>query len=60
MKDGVAQRRAVTIGLEDGGRVEIVSGLVGTEQIVAAGAASLQDGQRVTVPDGPSTASPKP
>jgi membrane fusion protein (multidrug efflux system) len=42
-----ARRRDVVTGLEEGGLVEIVSGLEGSEKIVAAGSASLSDGQTV-------------
>jgi RND family efflux transporter MFP subunit len=49
--DNTAEQRAVTTGLEEDGRVEILSGLTAGEQVVTAGHASLQDGSRVEVRD---------
>jgi len=43
------EQRAVTTGLEENGRVEILSGLTDGEQVVTAGQASLQDGSKVEV-----------
>ena len=60
IEDDRARRRPITTGLEDGGRVEIVTGLSGTEQVVAAGAASLKDGQQVAVSGTQTAAAPKP
>lgn len=53
------KRRLVTVGLEDGGRVEILDGISGTEQIVAAGVASLHDGQPVSILGNDVTTTPK-
>ena len=47
--DGKAARRPVVLGLSDGTRTEIVSGLSGSEAVVKANAASLADGQPVQV-----------
>jgi RND family efflux transporter MFP subunit len=47
--EGIARRRAIAVGIEEGGLVEVRSGLDGSEQVVTAGAASLNDGQPVTV-----------
>lgn len=47
--DGKAARRPVTLGLDDGARVEIISGLNGDEAVVKTNAASLEDGQAVAV-----------
>lgn len=47
--DGKAVRRPVTLGLEDGTRAEILSGLRGDQRVVKAYAASLADGQAVEV-----------
>jgi RND family efflux transporter MFP subunit len=47
--DGHALRKPVAPGLDDGTLVEILSGLQGNEVIVKAAAASLVDGQPVTV-----------
>jgi HlyD family secretion protein len=46
---GEAIREPVTVGLDDGTRAEILSGLSGEEQIVKAYASSLVDGQRVEI-----------
>lgn len=45
--DGHAKRKEVGLGLSDGKRTEVVSGLDGGEKIVEANAASLADGQPV-------------
>jgi HlyD family secretion protein len=47
--DNTVERRAVTTGLEEDGRVEILSGLTEGEKVVTAGHASLQDGTQVEV-----------
>jgi RND family efflux transporter MFP subunit len=49
--DGKVVRRRVELGLSDGTRTEIVSGLDGSEAVVKANAASLTDGQAVEVVD---------
>ncbi len=49
VKEGQAGRRPVKIGLDDGSRAEIVSGLNGDEQIVKAYASSFADGQHMEV-----------
>ena len=46
---GQAVRKPVTVGLDDGTRAEILSGLNGDDQIVKAFASSLVDGQRVEI-----------
>ncbi len=46
---GKIVRKPVTIGLNDGTNVEVLSGLEGTEEIVKANAAALSDGQAVQV-----------
>ena len=47
--DGRAARRPIEVGLSDGSKVEVVSGLEGGEDVVKANAASLADGQPVAV-----------
>jgi HlyD family secretion protein len=49
--DGKAVRKRIEIGLSDGTRAEVVSGLEGSELVVKASAASLSDGQAVKVQD---------
>jgi RND family efflux transporter MFP subunit len=44
-----ASRRPLVLGLTDGTRTEVVSGLAGGELVVKANAASLSDGQAVEV-----------
>jgi multidrug efflux pump subunit AcrA (membrane-fusion protein) len=47
--DATVEQRAVTIGLEDGDRLEILSGLSVGQQVVVAGQASLQAGSKVEI-----------
>jgi len=47
--DGVARFRALSTGIEDGGSVEVLDGLAGSERVVVDGNAFLEDGQRVSV-----------
>jgi multidrug efflux system membrane fusion protein len=49
VKDGVAERRAVTIGLAEGDQVEIASGLQLGERVIIEGPPTLADGARVTI-----------
>lgn len=49
--DGKAVRKSIALGLEDGTRAEIVSGIEGNEAVVKAYASSLADGQPVQVMD---------
>lgn len=57
--DGKAVRRPLEVGLSDGTRTEVVSGLKEGEQVVKANAASLSDGQTVE-PVTPPPAGAKP
>lgn len=45
--DGAVERRNVTLGAVQGGRVRVLAGLAPREQVVASGAAFLSDGQKV-------------
>jgi RND family efflux transporter MFP subunit len=47
--DGKAARRPIRVGLSDGTRTEVMSGIKGDEAVVRANAASLADGQPVQV-----------
>jgi len=49
VRDGQADRRAVTTGAANGRSVEIASGLVPGEQVVTRGAFAVRGGDRVTV-----------
>ena len=46
---GVSHRVQVTIGVEQGGRTEILSGLKGDEDIVVLGQTLVKDGGQVTI-----------
>ncbi len=49
VRDGKAQRVNVDIGLRDGNRVEITSGLTGNEQVIVPGKDLVHDGTPVQV-----------
>jgi RND family efflux transporter MFP subunit len=49
LRDDRVERRAVRAGSENGGRVEVLSGVTAGERIVIEGPESLQDGDRVRV-----------
>jgi RND family efflux transporter MFP subunit len=48
VRDGRAERRAVTIGMTRGDEVSIAAGLNGGERVVIEGAGNLEEGGRVT------------
>jgi RND family efflux transporter MFP subunit len=48
VRDGVARRVPIRLGLTEGDRVEVAAGLTGTEPVVQATPGALADGQRVT------------
>jgi HlyD family secretion protein len=47
--DGAAHRKAVTLGVEDDGDVQILSGLAATDTVITGGAYGLDDGTKVKV-----------
>ena len=49
VKDGVLERRAVTVGSERGSDIEILAGLQPEQTIVVGGPDSLRDGQSVQI-----------
>lgn len=49
VEDGVARQRSVRTGLADAGRIEILEGLQGGEQVVVVGQSGLKDGNPVRV-----------
>jgi len=49
VKDGVARRRDVVLGMEEGPRVEVSSGLEPGEILVLTGQHRVKDGQRVRI-----------
>ena len=46
---GKAERRAVTLGVSDGTRVEVVSGLAAGDRVIVRGQAGLPDGAAISV-----------
>lgn len=63
-RDGVAVKRSISLGLEEGGRIEAVDGVTPGEQVIVAGQGGLKDGAPVKIivapqasdlihPDGP-------
>jgi RND family efflux transporter MFP subunit len=56
-KEGRAESRVVTTGLESPDRVEIREGLTGDERVIASGREGLYAGARVTDASGPAPAS---
>ena len=46
---GVAKRRAVTLGLEEAGRIEALSGVQAGDQVIVAGQGGLKDGTVIKV-----------
>ena len=46
---GSVEKRAVTTGIDDGHRIEILKGLDGSEKVVGGMIGSLKDGEAVTV-----------
>jgi hypothetical protein len=47
--DNVAHERRVSVGVRQGGRVQIVSGLSDGEQVVTSGGLGLEDKAKVTI-----------
>lgn len=48
-KNGAAEKRAVTLGLEEGERIEVLSGLKPGERVIVAGQGSLKQGSPVEI-----------
>ena len=51
VNEGVAEKRAIELGLEEDKTLEIVSGLSGGERIVVAGQGGLKDGTKIKILD---------
>jgi membrane fusion protein, multidrug efflux system len=47
--DGKAAKRTVELGLEDGDRVEVVTGIAAGDRVIVAGQGGLRDGTKVRV-----------
>ncbi|HVR43914.1 MAG TPA: efflux RND transporter periplasmic adaptor subunit [Thermoanaerobaculia bacterium] len=56
-ENGVARKRVVTLGIEEAGRVEVLSGVEAGEQVIVAGQGGLRDGSPVKVMDAPAVKS---
>jgi len=50
VENGVARKRDIAIGVQNGERIEVVSGLKAGEQYVVRGGFNLKDGDQVAVP----------
>lgn len=57
--DSVAERRELELGIEQGERIEVLSGLAAGEQIVVTGQQSLEDGAPIRVATGANFQSPQ-
>ena len=56
VRDDVAEKRTVSIGLEEDEKLEILTGLEPGERIVVAGQGSLKDGSKIKIlEDNPAT-----
>ena len=51
-QEQVASFREITLGIEDTGRLEVVSGITDQDKFVTTGAAALRDGDRILVSTG--------
>jgi RND family efflux transporter MFP subunit len=49
VEDGLARKREIELGVNDGVRMQVLSGLTGSEQVIADGNTSVRDGQVVEV-----------
>ncbi len=47
--DGAAVKRAVTLGIEEGDRVEVLTGVSAGDAVVTAGQGGLDDGQKIKI-----------
>jgi membrane fusion protein (multidrug efflux system) len=48
-EDNVAVKRSVTLGIEEGDKVEVLTGLEAGDSVVVAGQGGLDDGQRIKI-----------
>lgn len=49
VEEGKAHLREVELGLNEGGRVQVIRGLTGSDQVIADGKTSVRDGQAVEI-----------
>lgn len=54
VNNDVAERRVVRTGYAEGGRIEIIEGILATEPFVVVGQGNLKDGSKVSIIDGES------
>lgn len=50
--DSVAERRVLELGIEQGDRIEVLSGLLPNDRIIVTGQSGLEDGARINVATG--------
>ncbi|SMO94830.1 efflux RND transporter periplasmic adaptor subunit [Gracilimonas mengyeensis] len=50
--DSVAERRNLTLGIQQGDRIEVLNGLLPDDQIIVTGQNGLEDGARISVATG--------
>jgi len=50
--DSVAERRLLELGIEQGDRIEVLSGLLPNDEIIITGQSGLEDGARIAVASG--------
>ncbi|MFP8490226.1 efflux RND transporter periplasmic adaptor subunit [Gracilimonas sp. Q87] len=50
--DTVAERRPLELGIEQGDRIEVLSGLLPSDEIIITGQSGLEDGSRISVATG--------
>jgi len=50
--DSVAERRQLELGIEQGDRIEVLSGLLPNDKIIVTGQSGLEDGARIAVASG--------
>lgn len=50
--DTVAERRPLQLGIEQGDRIEVLSGLLPSDKIIVTGQSGLEDGSRISVATG--------
>ena len=50
--DSVAERRPLELGIEQGERIEVLSGLLPSDKIIVTGQSGLEDGSRISVATG--------
>lgn len=57
--DSVAERRELELGIEQGEKIEVLSGLLPSDDIIVTGQSGLEDGARISVASGERFRSPE-